>query len=273
LKVDILVLLLGSYDIDFVKVRKLVPNVYRIGTPYPIKVQQHLPAISHKASYCFYTGNFVNFRNDKEFFHALTKKQNYFWNELKECRVGLLGFFMIEDMFPSDCKHLVCTPETPFSLEPVVRPLSIKERFKDKLDKIKTLKGLEFWMPIYYSSNTPVEDAKKVTMGYHEINMELIKSDYPLDILVVADMAMDRFSHILSSPDLAKIFTWHDKLTGNILDNVETKNIIAFAEHGAHHSPEGLFVSKTEYKHKKIEHYSEITPLIKELWEKIRCKK
>jgi len=265
MRTKILVLLLESYDIQYCKLKDYFPNLYRIGIPKPLIIDYGLPGISAKGFSAFYWGTKQPYVNTFEELWSKfnTRDKPLFWEELDNCKVGLLGLHITKDAI-NNLNGIAFTLEnsTPYDRTPVIYPDKLRGilqdvNFRQLLAKRELLdrKGLQYVSLIQSFLNEHIDLCKRI-----------ISYVPKLDILIMM-FSMDRFTHVLRGPPLLKKYKWMDSKVGEVLDMIEAKHIIGFSEHGANHRQEGIFVSNLDKSlAAKISSIYDIVPLIKEVW-------
>ena len=246
---------MDAWDLRYAK-PDVTPNLYKVGDPYRIEVDCKLPCISGKAYYQFFTGKNKEINNLSQYFNLLKSEQDWFWKDMKDCRIGLLGFHGSKNM-TKDFNGIMFSAEPPGDETAIAYPEELYQLLKDDIDLIET-KGsvLEWYLR---------RDWKKIGEERHRLHKKILQEEWDLNILLVCYFEMDRISHRFYGPDLIPYYKWQDNMLGEILNMVKSDKTFIFSEHGSHHVEEALFCSDTSYK---IKHFKEIIPLMKEIWNK-----
>jgi len=246
LKTKLLVILLDSFDMRYIGNKEKTPNIYRIGTPSSINISYSTPCISGKGYYWFYTGEYKEIGNWKNFIKEVSVKDIYFWNKMKTT-LGILGFVLTREAISPNVKFLLSIiPEYK-----LVHPNSLIEELNlninEPYDSIKSGMHKE-------------ENITNYIFSMHNNYKSIINHFKSVDSLLIS-YNLDFYSEIFKGAKLLDKTAWVDSLIGEILNMVETENIIAFSEHGAHHYKEGVFLST--YPNLKVKEYDKIPNLIK----------
>jgi len=252
MKVDILGICMDAWDLRYAK-QEVTPTLYSIGEPYRIGVDCNLPCISGKAYYQFFTGKYKDMNNLSQYFNLLKSEQDWFWKDI-DARIGMLGFHASRNML-EDFNGIVFSLEPPGDEYPIAYPKDLWLLLADEVDFYSTKGSVLEW---YLKRNW-----KDIGEERHRLHKIILQGEWNLDILLMCYFEMDRISHRLYGPDLIPYYKWQDNMLKDILDMVRADNILVFSEHGSHHAEEALFCSNKNYK---INHFKEIVPLIKEIW-------
>lgn len=259
MKVDILGICMDAWDLRYAN-PEVTPTLYSIGEPYKIEVDCKLPCISGKAYYQFFTGKNKDINNLSQYFNLLKSEQGWFWKDMNDCRIGMLGFHASNNM-TKDFNGIIFSAEPPGDENVIAYPKELYQVLKDDIDLIETKGAVLEW---YLKRNW-----KEIGEERHRLHKMILQEEWNLDILLICYFEMDRISHRFYGPELTPYYKWQDNMMKDILDIVETDNVLVFSEHGSHHAEEALFCSN---KNHKIKHFKEIIPLIKEIYKNERNK-
>ena len=247
---------------DYVKRKKRIKNIYRISEPYTVAVNHTIPAITAKAAYKLFTDKMNDYPYFGRFYIDMERKPKFIWNYFGS--TAILGI-MTSSVPPVDRVHyngiLFSTETPPVSVTPLVYPMSLYSVIgEDKAywrDVLKLRKEYD---------NNVIENLVKYTKAYHSAYMNILRHYDYFDFTLIT-YHMDRFTHQLRGAQLLKQYEMCDTLLGEVLDNVDTKNIIAFSDHGADHKKEAIIADSVGLR--KLTHFNEIPKYIQEVWREI----
>jgi len=248
---------------DYVS-RENTPNLYRIGEPYRLPISHYTPGITAKGLSIVYLGQEQNFCHFNLYYDYMDTKPKVLWDKMEGCNSKMILGMQISDYFldKKAFNGVFFTMEARSPI-PIIHPQDLAAKLNVPFVKKLTLKRTD---------ENNLELLREYSQGSRNLYHKIISMYDYFDLTMVV-FHMDRYTHVETGPNLLNEYIDCDRELGNIIDMIETKNIIAFAEHGADHRREALVAYNLEdqvLNNRKLTHFNELHNFILEAWRNIK---